>query len=199
MKNRKDQGTKTYRIGGERRADDVPCIAGALKRRGRISLRVHGTSMQPWVRPKDIAMIRQISIESVRCGDVVLFRRQNRLLVHRIVEKRGSLNASQLFSKGDAHPTSDGVVQEQELLGRVMRIYRNGRRIDLDAPRQLALGLFISQLSLHSRFWYPLAKLAAIVTRPVRRRINALLISHATGWWLRPISPSPARQAAYPF
>jgi len=41
------------------------------------------------------------------------------------------------------------------------------------------LGLFISQLSLHSRFWYPLAKLAAIVTRPVRRVMNALHISNA--------------------
>jgi signal peptidase I len=170
---------KTTRIAGERRADDTLRIADALKRRGRISLRVHGTSMLPWVRPKDIALIRQISIENVRCGDVVLFRRENHLLVHRIVEKRGSLNASQLFSKGDAHPTSDGVVQKQELLGRVMRIYRGGRRIDLDAPRQLALGLFISQLSLHSRFWYPLAKLAAVVTRPVRRMMNALHISSA--------------------
>src|SRR5207302_1873462 len=92
---------------------------------------------------------------------------------------RGPLNAAQLFSKGDAHPTSDGVVQKQELLGRVMRIYRDGRRIDLAAPRQLALGLFISQLSLHSRFWYPLAKFAATVTRPVRRVMNAHRISTA--------------------
>jgi hypothetical protein len=179
MGNQKDQGKKTNRIGGERRADDALRIAGALKQRGRISLRVHGASMQPWVRPKDIALIRQISIENVRCGDVVLFRRENHLFVHRIVERRGSLNASQLFSKGDAHPTSDGVVQEKELLGRVMRIYRNGRRIDLDAPRQLALGLFISQLSQHSRFWYPLAKFAAVMTRPVRRLMNALHISGA--------------------
>jgi hypothetical protein len=179
MENRKDQGKRTNRIGGERRADDALRIAGALKRRGRISLRVHGTSMQPWVRPNDIALIRQISLENVRCGDVVLFRRENHLFVHRIVAKRGSLDAAQLFAKGDAQPTSDGVVQEQELLGRVVRIYRNGRRIDLDAPRQLALGLFISQLSLHSRFWYPLAKFAAIVTRPVRRMIQALHISNA--------------------
>ena len=178
MENRKDQGRKTNRVGGERRADDALCIANALKRRGRISLRVHGTSMQPWVRPKDIALIRQISIENVRCGDVVLFRREDHLFVHRIVEKRGSLDAAQLFSKGDAHPTSDGVVQEQELLGRVTRIYRNGRRIDLDAPRQLALGLFISQLSLYSRFWYPLVRFAATVTRPVRRVMNALHISN---------------------
>jgi hypothetical protein len=173
------QGRKTSHVGGERRADDALRIAGALKRRGRISLRVHGTSMQPWVRPKDIALIRRISIENVRCGDVVLFRRESHLFVHRIVEKRGSLDAARLFAKGDAHPSSDGVVQEQELLGRVMRIYRNGRRIDLDAPRQLALGLFISQLSRHSRFWYPLAKFAAIVTRPVRRMMNALHISSA--------------------
>ena len=179
MEIRKDQEKKTDRVGGERRADDALRIADALKRHGRISLRVHGTSMQPWMRSKDIALIRKISIENVRCGDVVLFRRENHLFVHRIVEKRGSLNAAQLLSKGDAHPTSDGVVQEQELLGRVMRIYRKGRRIDLDAPRQLALGLFISQLSLHSRFWYSAAKFAAVVTRPVRRVINALHISSA--------------------
>jgi peptidase S24-like protein len=167
------------RVGGERRADDALRIAAVLKQRGRISLRVHGTSMQPWVRPKDIALIRKISMENVRCGDVVLFRREHQLFVHRIVEKRGSLNASQLFSKGDAHPTSDGIVQEQELLGRVTRIYRDGRRFDLDAPRQLALGLFISQLSLHSRFWYPLAKFAVAVTRPVRRVMHALHTSGA--------------------
>ncbi|PYU66536.1 MAG: hypothetical protein DMG49_21905 [Acidobacteria bacterium] len=179
MENRKEHGKNTNQVGGERRADDAVRIADALKRHGRISLCVHGTSMRPWVRPKDIAWIRRISIENVRCGDVVLFRRENHLFVHRIVEKRGPLNAAQLFSKGDAHPTSDGVVQKQELLGRVMRIYRDGRRIDLDAPRQLALGLFISQLSLHSRFWYPLAKFAATVTRPVRRVMNALHISSA--------------------
>jgi signal peptidase I len=179
MVKRREHRKRTNRVAGERRAEDALGIADALKQRGRISLRVHGTSMQPWVRPKDIALIRQISIENVRCGDVVLFRRENHLLVHRIVEKRGSLNAAQLFSKGDAHPTSDGVVQEQELLGRVVRIYRHGQRIDLDAPRQLALGLFISQLSLHSRFWYPLAKFAVVMTRPVRRLMNALRISNA--------------------
>src|SRR3979411_442815 len=177
MEIRKDQGKETNRVAGERRADDARRIAEALKRRGRISLRVHGTSMQPWMRSKDIALIRQISMENVRCGDVVLFRRENHLFVHRIVKKQGSLEAAQLLSKGDAHPTTDGILEEQELLGRVVRIYRNGRRIDLDAPGQLALGLFISQLSLHSRFWYPVARFVTIVTRPARRLLHALHVS----------------------
>src|ERR1700694_6336268 len=178
MEIRKDQEKKTNRVAGELRADDARRIADALKRRGRISLRVHGASMQPWVRSKDIALIRRISIENVRCGDVVLFRRENHLFVHRIVEKRGSQDTAQLFSKGDAHPTSDGIVEKQELLGRVMRIYRNGQRIDLDAPGQLALGLFISQLSLHSRVWYPAARFAVLVTRPARWVMHALHLSN---------------------
>jgi signal peptidase I len=179
METRPKRRESSERVRGERRADDAFRITDALKRHGRISLRVHGTSMLPWVRPGDIALIRKISSENVRCGDVVLFRREDHLFVHRIVENRGSLDAAELLSKGDAHPAPDGVVGEQELLGRVVRIYRGGQRINLDAPGQLALGVFISQLSLYSRFWYPLAKFAAIVTRPARRAMKALHISSA--------------------
>jgi signal peptidase I len=179
METRQKRRESSERVRGERREGDALGIAEALKRHGRISLRVHGTSMLPWVRPGDIALTRKISSENVRCGDVVLFRREDHLLVHRIVEKRGSLDVAPLLSKGDAHPASDGIVGEQELLGRVVRIYRGGQRINLDAPGQLALGVFISQLSLYSRFWYPLAKFAAIVTRPARRVLKALHISGA--------------------
>jgi hypothetical protein len=159
---------------GERRTEDATRIADALKRRGRIALRVHGTSMLPWVQPGDVALVRQASLDHVRCGDVVLFRRENHLLVHRIVEKRGSLDAAEYFAKGDAHPNSDGRVEEKELLGRVVRLYRGRKRIDLEAPGQLALGLLISQLSLRSRAWYPVAKFLAMVTRPARRVVQSL-------------------------
>jgi len=174
-----DRRKSSERIRGERRAGDAARIAETLAHRGRLSLRVHGTSMLPWVQAGDIALIRKIPHENVRCGDVVLFRRENQLFVHRIVEKRGSSEHGEIFSKGDAHPTPDGVVNERELLGRVVRIYRNGRRINLDAPGQLALGLFISQISLYSKYWYPLVQFAATVTRPARRVLRALHISNA--------------------
>jgi hypothetical protein len=160
--------------GGERRDGDAANIAEALEQHGRVSLRVQGTSMLPWMRPGDIASIRRVSADTIRCGDVVLFRRKSQLFVHRIIEKRGARGAAQFRAKGDAHPTCDGLVEQQELLGRVVRIYRRGRRIDLDAPGQLALGLLISQLSLRSRFWYPLARFVAIVTRPARRLLHAM-------------------------
>ena len=95
-------------------------------------------------------------------------------MVHRIVEKRGTLEAAEFFAKGDAHPHSDGRVEEKELLGRVVRLYRGGKRIDFEAPGHLALGLLISQLSLRSRLWYPLAKFLATVTRPLRRAVHGI-------------------------
>jgi signal peptidase I len=170
---------KSGHVHGERRAGDAHRIADALQRRGRISLRVYGTSMLPWVRPGDIALIRNASHENVRCGDVVLFRRNEHLYVHRIVKKEGSLDAAEFFAKGDAHPTTDGALGKQELLGRVVRIYRRGQRIDLEAPGQLALGLFISQLSLHSKIWYPVAKFLGIISWPARRALQFLRPSGA--------------------
>lgn len=179
MENRQKQRKNSSQIGGERRAGDVARIAESLETRGRVSLCVHGASMMPWVRPGDIAMIRTESAETLRCGHVVLFRRNNGLFVHRIVDKKGPLDAAQIFVKGDAHPTSDGLMEQGELLGRVVWLYRNGRRIDLEARGQRVLGLFLSRLSLYGWSWHPAVKFAAHVLRPARRAIQALRLSNA--------------------
>jgi len=156
-------------LDGERRRGDAAKIAAQLQERGRIHLRVHGSSMQPWVRPGDIALIRRTGIDDVRCGDVVLFQRENRFFVHRLVEKRGTLRAAEFLVKGDAHRGPDGVINDELILGRVTCIYRGEKRIDLNSPRQLALGLMVSQLSRKSSYWYPLARTAAIAALAVRR------------------------------
>ncbi len=154
---------------GERRASDTLRIRERLQQRGRVSLRVRGSSMLPWVRPGDVALVRRNSADSARCGDVVLFARDERLFVHRLVEKRDGLNGTQFLAKGDAQPGPDGLLKGEEILGRVVRIYRRNRRIDLDSPKQVALGLIISQISAHSRLWYALVRAAAHLTRPLRR------------------------------
>jgi peptidase S24-like protein len=156
------------RVGGERREEDARNIAKALRKHGRIALRVHGTSMLPWVRPGDVAMIRRADSAGVRFGDVALFRRANHIYVHRIVKKRGPWHSEKLTVKGDAHSHTDGELEQGELLGRVVHLYRNGARIDLDSPVQLALGLFIARTSENGQFWYPLARLVSFVGRTVR-------------------------------
>lgn len=162
------------RVSGERREGDAQKISEALAEHGRIALRVHGTSMLPWVKPGDVALIRRSETSNVRYGDIVLFRRESHIYVHRIVEKNGPLHAERFTAKGDAHPTADGVLEQGELLGRVVRLYREGMRIDLDSPGQLALGLLIARLSQSGHFWYPVARFAAGVGRPVWRLLASL-------------------------
>ena len=159
----------TRRVGGERREEDAHHIAEALAKHGRIALRVHGTSMLPWIRPGDVALIRHTDNAGVRFGDVALFRRANHIYVHRIVDKRGPWHSEKLTAKGDAHSHADGELKQGELLGRVVRLYRRGSRIDLDSPAQLALGLLIARISQNGHFWYPLARIVSLAGRTVRR------------------------------
>src|SRR5256885_5442936 len=72
-------------VSGERRQDDIEVIASALAGQGRISLRVRGSSMLPWVRPGDIAVVRRTDVAHVPCGDVVLILPDKRLIVYRLV------------------------------------------------------------------------------------------------------------------
>jgi signal peptidase I len=160
-------------IDGERREGDAQLISEALVKHGRIALRVHGTSMLPWVRPGDVALIRHTDNSGVRLGDVALYRRENHIYVHRIVSKSGSWHSAKLTAKGDAHPKPDGVLEQGELLGRVVRLYRDGSRIDLESTTHLALGLLIAKLSRNSHFWYPVARVASFLGRPIRRVLSA--------------------------
>jgi len=166
---------KSQRPNGERRRGDAQLISRVLAKRGRIALRVHGTSMLPWVRPGDVALIRKADAGAVRFGDVALFLHGEHLLVHRIVRKSGGFDGEKFLTKGDAHPNADSLLGKEQLLGRVVRIFRDGKRIDMEAPRQLALALLLAKVSLVSRFWYPAVRILAVTTRPMRRLIAMTL------------------------
>jgi len=161
-------------IGGERRLDDIVQIAKLLEQQGRVYLRVHESSMLPWVRPGDVALIRCAAIDEMRCGDVVLFKRESRLFVHRLVEKHGTPGDTQFLAKGDAHPRPDGIVDRGLVLGRVVRLYRGDKQINLDSPRQLALARIISRLSRRSAYWYPIARRVALAAQSLRRIFSSL-------------------------
>jgi signal peptidase I len=154
-------------IGGEGRAGDPLQIRSRLQHRGRVCLRVQGSSMLPWVRPGDMVFVESAASEEVRCGDVVLFERGGRLFAHRLIGKRGDLSG--FITKGDAHPNADPCLPASALLGRVARIQRGGKRIHLNSRFHTVLAAFLSLLSRHSKLWYPAARIAFHLAQPVRR------------------------------
>ncbi|MBA2675886.1 S26 family signal peptidase, partial [Ramlibacter sp.] len=96
--------------------------AQTLRQRGRLRLRVTGTSMLPSVLPGDVVFVRRCDGGAMQCGELVLFQRAQRLYVHRVVGRDGAA----LVTQGDANPQCDGPVQPSEFLGRVVRQLRGG-------------------------------------------------------------------------
>ena len=76
--------------------------ADVIRRFGALRLRVSGFSMLPSIWPGDIACVSRV--DAYRPGDVVLFSRNERLFVHRVVEMSGGAVVTRGDSMLDADP-----------------------------------------------------------------------------------------------
>jgi len=127
---------------GERRGSDVQLIADALRIRGRVLLRTYGSSMLPWMRPGDISRVRKTSVENVRCGDLVLFRRHDRLFVHRIVDERVTLGVREVSAKGEALASRTGTGDRATFFVEPVLVSRGairGSDVSAHAPKSFTL------------------------------------------------------------
>src|SRR5208282_774814 len=62
--------------------------AEVLRSFGRLRLRVVGASMLPAVWPGDLLSVRSDDAAEAHPGDIVVFKREGRLVTHRVVEVR---------------------------------------------------------------------------------------------------------------
>jgi signal peptidase I len=140
-------------------SDNVP-VTEALHARGVVHLRVISGSMSPWIRPGDLLTIRRAGAAEFFPGAVVLYARHSRLIVHRVLRRRGSDDFPSLVTKGDALASNDPVVSGTEILGRVTQIMRERCLINLETQREIICSRLLAWVSPFSRFSYPAARLA---------------------------------------
>lgn len=96
---------------------------------GKLRLKVTGWSMLPSIWPGDVLVIDRVESVQISNGDIVLYRRDRRLIVHRIVKTRHCPREGMVLTRGDAMPAPDLPVSEHDLLGRVSWILRRDRCI----------------------------------------------------------------------
>jgi hypothetical protein len=98
-----------------------------------LRIKARGSSMLPFVRDGDVALVTPIVPASIAIGDIVCYETTpGRLLLHRVIRRDGERFAM----KGDAlHYTE--VVERTQLLGKVVGLERRGRlkRLDTRAAR----------------------------------------------------------------
>ena len=101
----------------------------SLRLSGTLRLKVSGWSMLPTIWPGDTLVISRLDGRELLQGEIALFQREGRFIVHRVLSKSTS-SIKQVLTRGDSMLQHDAPVASDDLLGKVDFILRNGRKIE---------------------------------------------------------------------
>lgn len=144
-------------------------VRDLLQRRGWAFLKISGKSMFPWIRPRDLVLLRRASVAAISRGDVIVFAKNVTLCMHRVLLlTRASTEDAQpvLITKGDAVADRDDPVLATEVLGKVEFVYRRNREIRISTGWRRYLGKLLALASPSTKWWKPAAsRLSHVVAR----------------------------------
>lgn len=108
-----------------------------LNEKNRLSFRMKGYSMFPTLREGDIGTVAKCSGRDVRVGDIVIFRIENKLIAHRLIEVRMQDGEQIFIAKGDKNAFADLPFTEKELEGKLENVKRGKREFSVNASGML--------------------------------------------------------------
>jgi signal peptidase I len=114
-----------------------------FKRKGAGWMTVITGSMTPLIRSGDQVLIQQTNPESIRFGDIVMFRRDMDLIVHRVLKRRRTADGFLFTEKGDA-VIDPGKFKADSVVGRITMVKRENQILNLDSPLSKAVNLVLS-------------------------------------------------------
>lgn len=102
-----------------------------------VELRAFGMSMFPLLRPGSLVKLIHLPMSDVRLGDVVAFRKDDYVVIHR-VRKIEEVDHGFCFTcKGDSNLNPDAPVYQSNYLGKVMAIKRRNQWVKWKNPSLL--------------------------------------------------------------
>ncbi|MDD8027853.1 MAG: signal peptidase I [Acidobacteriota bacterium] len=129
---------------------------------GRIRIDVQGTSMAPLLATGDWCVAEDARSRTIRCGDIILFRRDKAVVVHRVIAVRARGGGLRYLQKGDKAP-EPGWIPAESVLGRVRFIEKRRGMIDTDSCLQVLLGVFMVALGRAQWLWSGIARRAGLL------------------------------------
>ena len=117
--------------------------------------RATGFSMSPFIRNGDVLTVSPLSGRA-RLGDVVAFIRQGTggLAIHRVV----GTSAGGCLIRGDNSSRDDGYVAAENILGRITKVERNGKKILLGLGPERYLIAFLARKGLLIPLFLPVPR-----------------------------------------
>ena len=109
-----------------------------LAERGRLVYPNTGVSMLPLLREhRDLMVIEPRPAGRLRVGDAVLFRRGNRYVLHRVLRVR----RTDYVIVGDNQRVPERGVKDEQILGILTAVIRDGRQWEVSSPWMRLYGL----------------------------------------------------------
>ena len=133
-------------------------IEKLLEQGKRLRIKPRGYSMYPLIVPgRDEVFVERVAPESLRRGDVVLYRRrdENILVLHRIWKRKGDA----FFLVGDNQKEIEGPLEASQIKGKMTGILRNGHEISTSNVIYL----------LYSRIWLWLRRCRPQISRVIHK------------------------------
>lgn len=114
---------------------------------GRSFVAITGTSMFPLLREGDSVLVAH-GREDVKCGDIIVFRHNNRLFAHRVLRIIAGERENSFVTKGDNVLQFDPPFESGDVLGKVLAIKRGNRQMSIDTTAWRLTGWFIAVSTL---------------------------------------------------
>jgi len=143
----------------------VQLLRAVLGKGAPVRFRAKGFSMSPFIKNEDVVTLSPLKDVSPSVGDVIAFVLQgtDKFCVHRVVGKKGNL----YITKGDNSSEADESVLNENILGFVTRVERDGKEVFLGLGPERFLIAFLSRKGLLFRLLFPVWKvIRGFVKRP---------------------------------
>lgn len=111
---------------------DYPDVAkNILKNNINMKIPVTGDSMSPVLRTGDSIYVEPVKSEDLSAGDILVYRTEGSMVAHRLIRILRSNGKFMFLTKGDTFSSSDGLLKESELIGRVYATGKYGMDLNL--------------------------------------------------------------------
>lgn len=122
-----------------------------------------GYSMWPFLKDGEKVIVKEIPIEQLRVGDIILYRADNKSVCHRLVNKIKDAGRYMLYVRGDNSLSAPQIIAEDMYKGKVVAVISNGKFIDLVTKSQNVLNFIVVKIA-------PLISWANKMVKPLYKR-----------------------------
>ncbi|MFC2119095.1 signal peptidase I [Bacteroidota bacterium] len=113
-------------------------LINLLEKNYQILIPVSGYSMFPILCPGDLVYIRNYARHEYSKGDIIIFKRKNTLIAHRLISIKEKDKIFYYLCKGESAKKFDALFPESDLLAKVIHVKRKNRIL------RTLTGLFMS-------------------------------------------------------